>query len=80
MKTKQKTIRFMAVLLVFAALLALPITAGTGSTVTGNTAYENIDCGIDASNYCLIDQNTAIGNGTNMQTAAGCVKGVDCAP
>jgi hypothetical protein len=30
--------------------------------------------------YCLVDQNAAFNNGTNMSTGTGCVLGVNCAP
>lgn len=53
---------------------------GSGSTVTGNTAYGNTNFGIYTFDYCLIDQNTAYGNGTNMYTGTGCVLGTNCAP
>ena len=56
------------------------ISAGTGSTVTGNTARNNADYGIYAFSYCLVDQNTAYGNDTNLYTGTGCVLGVNCAP
>ncbi|MHC4394505.1 MAG: right-handed parallel beta-helix repeat-containing protein [Planctomycetota bacterium] len=56
------------------------IYVGLGSTVTGNTASENTNYGIKTFSYCLIDQNTAHNNGTNMSTGTGCVLGVNCAP
>ncbi len=52
----------------------------SGSTVTANTTRNNADYGIYASIYCLVDQNTATDNGTNMYTGTGCVLGNNCAP
>lgn len=56
------------------------IRATSGSTVTGNTAYNNGDYGIYTGDYCLIDQNTAYENGTNMHTGTGCQVGLNVAP
>ncbi|MBA7679146.1 hypothetical protein ES703_87429 [subsurface metagenome] len=52
----------------------------TYTTTTGNTAYLNAEYGIIVGNYCLVDQNTAYGNGTNMYIGGGCVLGTNCAP
>jgi parallel beta-helix repeat protein len=49
------------------------IYAYSGSTVTGNTCLGNSDHGIYLSGYNLVDQNTAYDNGTNMNSATGCV-------
>lgn len=52
----------------------------TGCTIIGNTAKDNANLGISASSYCMVDQNAAYNNGTNMFTGTGCVLGTNCAP
>ena len=58
------------------------IYAGYGSTVTGNTAYDNGDSatsnayGIWLAGYNLVDQNTAYGNGTGSGLATNMTLGV----
>ncbi|MHC4389600.1 MAG: right-handed parallel beta-helix repeat-containing protein [Planctomycetota bacterium] len=52
----------------------------SGSTVIGNTAYNNSGSGIYASSYSLVDQNTTYNNGTNMVTGVGCQVGLNVAP
>ena len=59
------------------------IGAGSGSTVTGNTACNNLNYGIFAGGDCLIDNNTAVSNNlsgggyTNLYTGSGCVLGLN---
>ena len=69
------------------------IRAGMGSTVTGNTAGRNglsatgtVVYGIQLSAHCLVDQNTAYGNGDGGSAAqitygvGGCVYGINAPP
>jgi hypothetical protein len=41
-------------------------------------AMGNTDHGIKATTYCLVDQNTAVSNGTDIATGVGCVLGTNC--
>ena len=50
----------------------------SGCTITGNVALGSTDHGIYTGAYCLVDQNTAVANGTNIYTGAGCVLGMNC--
>jgi len=56
------------------------IYAGVGSTIIGNTCSGNTDHGIYLRDYSLVDQNSAYNNGTNMNSATGCVFGKNVAP
>ena len=53
------------------------IYAGIGSTVTGNTCYDNANRGISLEGENLVDQNTAVNNGTNMNACENCVFGTN---
>jgi len=50
------------------------------STVIGNTCNDNIAYGLHLVGCNLVDQNTAYGNGTNMQGDICCAFGTNCAP